>query len=64
MIQVTEYKQQEPLKWPKDFNAWYRTHGCDKEQLWLIQNMLGDLYPDSDNHKQAVEAWRNKSPDV
>lgn len=40
----------------KDFNEWLSTHPCNQEELWKIQNMLGDLYAD-ENHTQAVQAW-------
>jgi hypothetical protein len=45
----------------KSFNEWYKTHECSKDTLWYIQNCLGDLYPESDNYKQAVKAWMNKA---
>lgn len=46
----------------KTFDEWHKTHGPNTEELWYIQNCLGDILGwDNENTKQAMEAWKNSS---
>lgn len=49
-----------PTNPPSAFKTWLSSHGCTKEELWKIQNMLGDVMPDTLLHQEAVAAWIDK----
>lgn len=46
------------------FDTWLKNHGCDTEELWKIQNCLGNLYGfDSEHAKEASKAWEESRKD-
>lgn len=47
------------------FTEWNARHGCDKQTLWALQNMLGScLGWDHPLHLEALEAWNDQHHEI